>query len=196
MKNYILLASAFIVLLFNSCSYEELDLEQSVFIEDVTNPSLPIYSEWGYNTFGTYIDRKPFVSDNQELSAKIIVNADTLNIILKGKYQYEPTTLKFSIKGYPLADYLNLIDLDNKKINLKSENVKVTLTVGAITTNLQIIEGEFYVKRIQKLYVDRELQKSIMSGYFNFKTFLNAEPVAVSNGRFDLGIGYGNFYNY
>ena len=55
--------------------------------------------------------------------------------------------------------------------------------------NLEIIEGELNIDRVQRLYVDEDLSRTIMSGYFQFKTFLDNEPVAISQGRFDLGIG-------
>jgi len=44
--------------------------------------------------------------------------------------------------------------------------------------------------------VDKVLTESILSGTFNFKTFINAEPVSISNGRFDVGIGSENFYKF
>ena len=62
---------------------EDYSLSQTIFIEDSYYPGLPIYSEWGYNTFGAYIDRKPFISTDYDLPVKIIVNTDTLHMILR-----------------------------------------------------------------------------------------------------------------
>lgn len=203
MKNYILLSLTIVVLLFTNCVSDEFTLERSVFIEDIKNPNLPVYSEWGYNTFGVYIDRKPFVSNNIDFPAKIIVNVDTLNLILRGDYvsstnnyyySNQGATLKFIIKGYPLEVFDELITLNNRTIDLKSDSVKLILTIGKDTSILDIMEGKLEFKRVQNLYIDNEFTKVIMSGYFNFKTFMNNEPVAVSNGRFDLGIGDEDFF--
>ena len=78
----IILQTAFMA----SCSMDDVELSRSVFIPDRTSPGLPEYSEWGYNTFGAYIDRVPFVSGEEE-PAKIYVNSDTLHFFLKGIYR-------------------------------------------------------------------------------------------------------------
>jgi hypothetical protein len=196
MKKYIIIILSMLTLFVSSCS-SDYSLEKSVFIEDVTTPGLPIYSEWGYNTFGAYIDREKFISEDSQLPAKIIVNADTMNLTLKGIMGYgNVVSLKFSIKGFSPADYTDLIMLNDTTINLKDSKCIVTLKTDMATNVLKIIEGTIRFKRVQNLYVDKELNKAILSGYFSFKTFLKGEPIAVSNGRFDLGIGYDNFYNY
>jgi len=175
---------------------EDFSLSGSVFIQDPYYPGLPIYSEWGYNTFGAYIDRKPFTSTSEDLPAKIIVNPDTLNLILRGRMGNDYVDLKFSIKGYSPATNYELTELDHTTINLKEGGHFVTLKINNESQILKLIEGEVVIQRVQRLFVDEEPMRTIMSGYFNFKTFLNGEPVAISYGRFDLGIGYENFYNY
>ncbi len=191
---YLLLLIPFV---FSSCSkMEDFSLSGTVFIEDPYYPGLPIYSEWGYNTFGAYIDRKPFISTNEDLPVKIIVNPDTLNLILRGRMGFEDVDLKFSLKGYSPATNFDLTELDSTTINLKDPGNFVTLKIGNKTNLLTLIEGELRIERVQRLFVDEEAMRTILSGYFNFKTFLNGEPVAISYGRFDLGIGYENFYNY
>lgn len=195
--NYIIGIVLFTSLAYSCNSMEDtFALQKTVFIEDSENPGLPIYSEWGYNTFGAYIDRQPFSCDDNNLPTKIIINSDTMNILFKGKMNGEYTAIKFAIKGYAIADYKNLNVLNDRTINLKSDNNTVTLTRGNKTEKLKIIEGTFVVKRVQDLYVDKEYTKAIVSGIFSLKTFFENEPVAISNGRFDLGIGYENFYNY
>lgn len=180
-----------------SCAkMDEFNLSGTVFIEDPYYPGLPIYSEWGYNTFGAYIDRKPFVSTTDDLPVKIIVNNDTLHLIFRGRMGSENVDFKISVKGYSPATYFDLTEMDNKTINLKENGRAVSVKIGNVTTNLSLIEGELIIKRVQRLYVDEEPLRTILSGYFNLKTFLNNEPVAISHGRFDLGIGYENFYNY
>lgn len=191
---YLIILFAF---LFSSCEkMEDFDLTQTVFIEDPYFPGLPIYSEWGYNTFGAYIDRKPFVSTEYELPAKIIVNTDTLHLLLRGYMNGQQVDLTISIKGFPVATSFDLTELDSTIINLKDSGRQVKLKLDGITQILNLIEGELIFKKVQLLYVDEELTRTIVSGYFHLKTFLNAEPISISNGRFDLGIGYENFYNY
>ena len=175
---------------------EDYDLSLSIFIEDPYTPGLPVYSEWGYNTFGAYIDRTPFISTDNDLPVKILVNTDTLNLLLRGRMEYQTVDLKFSIKGYSPATYFDLSELNNTTINLKESGRTVTLKIGDETKILNLIEGELKIAKVQRLFVDEESTRIIMSGYFNFKTFLNNEPVAITYGRFDLGIGYENFYNY
>ncbi|MBN2350755.1 MAG: hypothetical protein JXJ22_18095 [Bacteroidales bacterium] len=182
---------------FSSCEkMDDISLSQTVFIEDPYYPGLPIYSEWGYNTFGAYIDRKPFISTEYELPVKIIVNPDTLHIIFRGRMDNMDVDLKLSIKGYSPATYYDLTELDNTTINLKETGRQAILKTTNETTILNLIEGELKFNRVQLLYVDEELTRTIVSGYFNLKTFLNDEPIAISYGRFDFGIGYENFYNY
>ena len=175
---------------------EDYNLTRSIFIEDPYSPGLPVYSEWGYNTFGTYIDRTPFISTDNVLPVKILVNTDTLNLLLRGRMEYQNVDLKFSIKGYSPANFFELSELNNTTINLKESGRAVTLKIGDETKILNLIEGELKIAKVQRLFVDEESTRIIMSGYFNFKTFLNNEPVAITNGRFDLGIGYENFFNY
>jgi len=195
MKKYIFLPVLVVMLLAGGCS-TDFNLEKSVFIEDINNPGLPEYSEWGYNTFGAYIDRKTFVSDLTDLPSKIIVNKDTFNFLLKGRSNSDDISLKFSVIGYSPADYTDLISLNDSTFNLTGKNCIITLTEPLSTKILTVYEGTLVFKRVQKLYVDKVLTESILSGTFNFKTFINAEPVSISNGRFDVGIGSENFYKF
>ncbi len=182
---------------FSSCQkMDDFNLSRTVFIEDPYYPGLPIYSEWGYNTFGAYIDRKPFISTDNDLPVKIIVNSDTLNIIMRGKMGSQNVDLKFSIKGFSPATHYDLTSLNDTIINLKDNGRQVILKTGDDSQVLKLIEGEINFNRVQLLYVDEELSRTIVSGYFNLKIFLSGEPVAISYGRFDFGIGYENFYNY
>jgi hypothetical protein len=189
-------ATILVLIIASSCELEDFFLSETIFIEDPYYPGLPIYSEWGYNTFGAYIDRKPFISTSGDLPIKVIVNSDTVNMIFRGRMGSSNVDLKFSIKGFAPQTYYDLTELDNITFNLKEIGRAVTLKVGNETTELDLIEGEFVIKRVQRLYVDEELSRTIMSGYFNLKTFLNNEPISISQGRYDLGIGYENFYNY
>lgn len=192
-------AAAIMVLmiaLFASCAESDFEISQSVFIQDYDYPGLPIYSEWGYNTFGMYLDRGTFVSSNESFPVKIIVNPDTFNITFSGKYNGSPASLRIALMGYAPTDYIQLIELNDSIVNLKDDNCMVTLTHDGRTSVLKIIDGRLIFKRTQSLYIDKEFIKTILSGKIEFKTFMNNQPVAITNGRFDLGIGYENFYYY
>ena len=43
---------------------------------------------------------------------------------------------------------------------------------------------------------DNEPIEVILSGVFEFQALINNEPVSMSLGRFDVGVGQSNFYNY
>lgn len=191
----ILSALAFCILL-PSCEMDEYYLSGTVFIEDPYYPGLPEDSEWGYNTFGAYIDREPFVSTENGLPSKIIVNADTIHMILKGKMAGKEVGLTFSFKGFSPESNYDLTELNGTVIDLGESGRAVSLKIGNEIHTLDIIEGELNIRKVQRLYVDEELSRTIMSGYFQLKTFLSNEPIAISQGRFDLGIGYENFYNF
>lgn len=196
MNKHIFFLLAIILFIISSCSKNDYELNQSVFIEDTENPELPIYSEWGYNTFGVYIDRKPFVSKNYELPSKIIISHDTLNLYFMGEMGYEKVSLIFSFPGYAVNEYTDLIILNNDTINLTDSNCKVTFTEKGITTKLTPKNGYFIFNKVQNLYVDNTLSKAIISGYFRFQTEYYNEYITFDAGRFDLGIGYDNFYNF
>ena len=186
-----------ILLMGQACQkMDDFFLSGTVFIEDPYYPGLPIYSEWGYNTFGAYIDREPFVSNIGDIPVKVIVNTDTLRMILKGRMGDQEVDLTFSVKGFSPETYYDLTVMDDTIINLKEIGRAVTMKIGDETIDLELIEGELTINRVQRLSVDEELTRTIMSGYFQLKTFLDNEPIAISQGRFDLGIGYENFYNY
>jgi hypothetical protein len=189
----ILLASIFMA----SCSKDDdYFLSESIFIEDPYYPGLPIYSEWGYNTFGAYIDRAPFVSNTTELPVKIYVNSDTLHFILRGLGKRAACRAHLFDTGL-FACRVFRSDCARQHHYQPERPWQVSHPENRQQHHpLTLIEGELEFKRVQRLYLDEEPTRTIMSGYFQLKTFLNGEPAAISNGRFDLGIGYGNFFNF
>lgn len=170
-------------------------LTSSIFIEDPDYPGLPQYSEWGYNTFGAYIDRQAFVSTNQQIPGKVVVRNDTLLLILKGSYSGQPAEMTFILGGHNPRSFSELIELNGITIDLKHSPCEVKFVTDNTQYNFAIIEGDITFKKAQRLYVDEEETKCILSGSFQFKTFMGNEPISVSRGRFDLGIGYDNFFN-
>ncbi len=198
LKNRIFKMISLSILIFSlsSCTKDEdYTLMKTIFISDPDFPELPIYSEWGFNTFGAYIDREPFVSSENIQPAKIIVINDTLKLLFRGRYKNTFTEMIFMLKGYKPKNPFDLIMMNSVQIDLRKDNCKIQFMQDSNVKNLDIIEGELYFKKIQRLWVDEEEVKTIISGYFSFKTFFGKEPVAIYQGRFDLGIGYDNFFN-
>lgn len=194
MKKYsIVFVMLLATVIIASCSRgDDYMISQSVFIEDETNPGLPVYSEWGYNAFGVYWDRASFVSERYNVPTKIVVEKDSCYWLFNGRINGSQYTLTFAMPDYLPAKYEDLVSLNSKKINLADESL---CCVFLNNEKLRVLEGEFEVKRAQKLYVDKELSRTILSGIFVFKAMVNEVPSAFSSGRFDLGIGYDNFFN-
>lgn len=201
MKNLIILP--LLLLIIASCT-DEHELEKSVFVNDPNFTDLPVYSEWGYNTFGAYYDRQPFISNNDEVPAKVIVSNEATSFILSGQkgasnYYYESNntmSLTIDIVGLSPANYNELILLNDTTFDLHAPTVKVTLTMDGTEKAVKVIEGKINFKRAQNLFVDTESVETILSGYFEFRALVNDIPVTLSNGRFDVGIGKDNFYMY
>jgi len=184
--------------LFVSCSdyAGDFGLTQSIFIEDPENPGLPIYSEWGYNTFGAFIDRQPFTSTHNQMPAKIVVYPDTLNLIFTGIRNGVRTVMTFSFIGYAPQTYYDLIILHGETIDLTNRAKSIiTLAEGNNEpVELAPFNGQFTFNRVQNLYVDKELSNSIISGRFRFQTRFRNEYITIDRGRFDFTMGFDNFY--
>lgn len=170
-------------------------ISDSVFIEDVENHGLPIYSEKGYNSFGVYWGLTPWRTGSGHDPSKIVVNDDSCHIHLSGSIDGEiPYTLVFSLSGYAPDSFTDLLSLNGKSFNLPATECAVSLLLGNSRRDLKIMEGEFKIKRVQNLYVDKELQGTILSGIFSFKATVDDEATTFSNGRFDMRFGEDNFY--
>lgn len=202
MKQFLILPSI-IILLLSGCK-EETELQKSVFIPDVNYPELPLYSEWGYNTFGAYYDREAFISNNHEVPVKVVVTGNKTSFIFKGQKgatnynsdSYTEMSMTFKIDGFLPEDYIDLIVLNDTKLDLTNPNYSVVVSIDTAEYEAYILNGEFEFKRAQNLLVDKKQIEVILSGYFEFQALINEEPVTISNGRFDVGIGMDNFYNY
>lgn len=199
-----LYAIAFIISLVTGCS-KEYELKKSIFIPDPDFPDLPAYTEWGYNTFGAFYERQLFLYSEQEIPAKIIFTGGITSFVLKGQknsygYYYwdnmKEMTLTFRLPDIQPASYSDLTILHKMKIDLGSENGIVTLFMDGETFEPEILQGELEFKRVQQLFVDTEETEVILSGVFSFQALVNGEPVSLSEGRFDVGIGNDNFFTY
>lgn len=187
-----------IILAFAGCSksdeIRDSYFKQSTFIEDPGNPGLPIYSELGYNTFGAYFDREKFISNDNDVPLKVIVTNDTTTLIFKGTKNSSDMTLKIGIPDNLPDTYDDLLVYNDTIIDLTA--CKITTIINGQTSSQQVIDGKFEIRKAQKLFVDDSQIEVVLAGVFEFQVLINDEPIAISNGRFDIGVGYSNFFAY
>ena len=204
MKKIIFPSIVFAIFLFVGCS-KEYELKKSVFIPDPDFPQLPAYTEWGYNTFGAFYERELFLYSEQKVPAKIICTGGTTSFVLKGQkdsfgYYYwndwNEMTVTFNLPGVQPEVYSDLISLNKSVFDLTSPEIKVTIFMEGQTFEPQILNGELEFKKAQQLFVDTEQIEVILSGVFSFQALVNGEPISLSEGRFDVGIGNDNFFKY
>jgi len=81
------------------------------------------------------------------------------------------------------------LDLTDSKYEIVIKDIENTYTT-------QIISGQFQITKAQNLLVDKKAEEVILSGKFDFQALVEGLPVTISNGRFDVGVGNGNFYKY
>lgn len=197
LSTYMLLILSFTIILF-SCKKDN-ELSKSIYIPDPENNGLPAYSEWGYNTFGAYIDRCIFVSNDYVIPVKVIVTEGNTSIRFQGGHgscSDGEEFLTFKLLGFSPESYTDFSIFNDSTINLTNENVEVYMHDESEINKVHVISGEFTFRRIQKLYVDDELVEIIASGVFEVKGLMQGEPGFINDGRFDVGIGNDNFYRY
>jgi len=186
-----------ILIIIISCKKDK-NLRDSIFIEDVESPGLPIYSEWGYNTFGAYYDREVFISNDKKVPLKIIVTNDTMTFNFFGQLgnnSYNNMTMKFYFTNFLPVNYEDLLQLNDTIINLNNTN-KISINIYGSNVNVTLLNGYFKVDKAQLLFVDTKETEVILSGHFEFQALINNEPIAISDGRFDIGVNQSNFFSY
>jgi len=186
-----------ILIIIISCKKDK-NLRDSIFIEDVESPGLPIYSEWGYNTFGAYYDREVFISNDKKVPLKIIVTNDTMTFNFFGQLgntSYNNMTMKFYFTNFLPVYYEDLLQLNDTIIYLNNTN-KISINIYGSNVNVTLLNGYFKVDKAQLLFVDTKETEVILSGHFEFQALINNEPIAISDGRFDIGVNQSNFFSY
>ena len=211
MKNCIIYLIAVAVLILTGCQKSEYELEKSIYLPDETHSGLPAYSEWGYNTFGAFYERKVFIYNDNEVPAKVINTGGITRFILKGGlvpadfndyyyngYDYYTATMSliFELPGFHPDLYSDLIQLNDTIIDLAGPDMKITAIVGIDTVDMDVFNGKLQFKRVQHLIVDEQPVKIILSGYFGFQALVHGEPISMSYGRFDVGIDEYDFAKY
>ena len=179
-----------------SCSTTEPALDRTIFIPDKDDYRLPAYTEWGYNAFGANYERDYFLASNYIVPCKIMYTNGQLLFSLNGIIrENKEMTLIFSFPIAQIDDYKDLMQLHEKKIDLRSDDCTVKILQDGNETILDIIDGTLYFKRTQLLNVDDEANRVILSGIFELRFLLNLFPASISNGRFDMGITTNVFYS-
>lgn len=187
----------FVILVFvtYSCSNNDSELTDSIYVPDSKNPDLPAYTEWGSNTFGANYDRDVFKFSYNKTPFKITDNGTELQLIFEGNYGYQDDmTLKFILPSANAKTYDDLLILDKKIFDLTSTEVKVEMTYKGTTEIITILDGELNLKRLQNIYLDNIKHGIILSGTFDFKFIANNIPLKMTNGRFDFVVNNENFY--
>jgi hypothetical protein len=204
MKKLLLYLIFIMMLIFAACS-DEAELDKSVFIPDNENPNLPAYTEWGYNTFGAYYERDVFKYNDWEIPAKIVITGGRTSFILKGQkgasdyyYGYNNNdmsiTFDLNLQDPVPSVYTDLVRLNSTIIDLTQGGNKVYIKLDANEFEAQILNGKLEIKKAQILKIDTKQIEVILSGYFDFQTLIDEEPISISLGRFDVGIGPSNFF--
>jgi len=173
--------------LLASCDREVMD--RTIFIPDEDDPTLPAYTEWGYNSFGAEYERDYFLVSNNIEPCKIVYSNNLLQFSLNGiiHSSKEKMTLKFVFPSTPIQDFRDLVQLSNKKINLSDS--RCTINILQDSSNVfNEFRGELYFKRAQLLSIDDKENRVILSGTFELQFLQDGSPSYLSDGRFDVGI--------
>ena len=194
MKTNTILILSITFLAFAGCRSDN-DLQKTIFYPDPELPELPIYSEWGYNTFGAFLDREAFISSESKIPLKVIVENNISSFRISGNLGYYKE-MQFTLKmnNFSPNDYSELIQLNKQEIDLTNATYEIEISIEGETHATQILDGSFNFKRAQNLSVDFEPVEVILSGTFELQLILDDEPVTISDGRFDFGVGKDNFF--
>jgi hypothetical protein len=189
----------FLMVVFIGGCIEDNDLNRTIFVRDKYHPELPQYSEWGYNTFGAFINDDVFISGNDNWNPSSVSFNDTSMIFsfqgekIVNKTDTTEMTLIFSIPGNPQLDSPYLLGLNNAAIDLSEIPAHVLIVSGQTTYPVLVNTGVLYIRRVQNLVVDNAHEEIILSGTFEFGGIMDGNPVNVTLGRFDVGIANFNY---
>ena len=194
MKKISLLA---IILMFASCENVK-EMEETIFIPDPTDPNLPAYSEWGYNSFGAIYERMYFFSTNTIIPCKITLQNDTMTFSLSGSIRSRYTmygnsdemTLFFSfpVVSKPMNTFHDLLALHQQWFDLSTPSCVLRIMRNGKIEEITLISGNLYFQRAQLLRINEQENRVILSGTFDLTFIRNLLPEYISKGRFDVGI--------
>lgn len=184
----------FLALTLMGCSRES-DLRKSIFIPDPENPDLPAYTEWGYNTFGAYINNDLFLyADNEEPLMITATNSyvEFMFTGYRGEAWHEGTKTKLYIQTSKILPTTaeDLASLNGKAVNLADPASAVYISYNGTKTKLTKLNGTIVFDRVQRIIIDKKYTQMILSGHFDLsgEIGVGGTSVRITDGRFDSGI--------
>ncbi len=180
-----------------SCSSDDYYLEESKFIPDSEITSLPAITEQGLNIFGVLRDKATIRYEENKYPLKVIVQNDTTSFIFDGKdySDYNDYKITFKITDFIPEEDANLVSLNDVTYNMPNNNISIQITDNNKTIDTDVISGSLTFSNAKNLTIDEEYKGVVLSGTFQFKTIIDNTPTAFSYGRFDVIVGFSNFYN-
>lgn len=172
-------------------SCREADMDDTIFIPDLNNNSLPAYTERGYNSFGAVYERTYFLANRTVVPCKVTYKDGQVHFALIGHIEYNSTaSLTFSFPAQPMDDYTDLLSLHQKSFDLRDPaSCKVMFDREGVEIDLStILSGNLNFKRAQLLRIDEKENRVILSGTFEIRFLRNGQVENISEGRFDIGI--------
>jgi hypothetical protein len=133
---------------------------------------------------------------------KVVYENNKTSIVFTGQkgtgyYAYENSfRMTLILSDFHPLTYADLISLHDTTLELTDPRYEIQLSDDTSDYATEILNGTFRINRAQHLRVDNKPEEVILSGVFEFQARINGEPVTVSTGRFDLGVGEDNFYRY
>lgn len=180
-------------LIFMSCK-KEMTLGGSYIIPDPANPSLPIYSESGYNTFGAMFDDNSMTKSQYPYNSGFVyITTDTMSVFKMNFLGM--VAIDFKLKDMFPGNYAELLALDGKTYNFKEPNSSFALYYDNTPVDYQLIDGEIEFHKAQPLRIDEVVSGTVLSGYFSMKFIIDNQPHSIYDGRFDVSVQDHNFYD-
>lgn len=187
--------------IFVSCKDDDdykYELKETVWVADEKEPSLPMYSEQGYNTFGARFNRQYFLSyrSGSQFPCLFSCKGKNLEMTFNGHVGSKEMQLKIVFPcDEPINDWKKLVLLDGKTFDLTDTSVMVTTsyindydTKKSVQYTITPHNGSITFKKVNLLKVDGVLREAIVSGVFNFGYEYDGNRYIISSGRFDIGI--------
>lgn len=195
MKKYFLIISM-LGLILMSCKKES-TLSGSYIIPDPTNPSLPIYSESGYNSFGAMFDDNSMTKSQYPYNSGFVyITTDTMSVFKMNFVSYScMVSIDFKLKDIFPSNYTELLVLDGKTYNFKEPNSSFALYYDKTPVDYQLIDGKIEFHKVQPLRIDEIVCGTVLSGYFSMKFIVDNQPHSIYDGRFDVCVEDYNFYD-
>jgi len=172
---------------------EDAELHRSIFIRDKKYPDLPQYSEWGYNTFGAFVNNEVFVSGEYTDPANVYPEGQSITFSLSGEKRSigkdtAQMVIYFVFPGYSRDEDHFFRSLNDSVFDLTDSYCQVFIETDYTRYPVDVSSGELHFIRVQNLIVDNYPEETILSGTFGFSGMMNGNEIYVSQGRFDVGV--------